>query len=263
MEKTQIAQAEGNTNSSALRSRKWCLTMNNYIEKDITQLSQYFHKYVIGKEVGEEKKTPHLQCYFEQKNAIAFTTLKKLWPRGHWEKPKGSRKANIKYCSKENDFIQNFYKDKKKILLDKYYKDVKWKDWQQNVINIIEGEPDMRKIHWFVDRKGNTGKSFLVKYISLKYGCIIGDGKKNDVFNQIKTADDNDENMKIIIIDCPRTMLDYVNYGAIESIKNGMIYSGKYEGGQVHFEIPHVIIMANEEPNYNGWSEDRYDVRYV
>ncbi len=59
---TQITQSEGNTN---LRFRKVVFTLNNYTELEFTQLLKSFaeYKYVIGKEIGEECGTPHLQGY--------------------------------------------------------------------------------------------------------------------------------------------------------------------------------------------------------
>lgn len=72
-----------------------------------------------------------------------------------------------------------------------------------------------------------------------------------------------DEDPKIIICDIPRTNLEYINYGAIESIKNGMIYSGKYEGGQCIFDNPHVVVFANELPDGSKMSRDRWRIHYI
>jgi hypothetical protein len=167
-----------------------------------------------------------------------------------------------------NNNIQNFYVDKKeKIiqeLLKKRYSNITWKPWQQDIFYLIDSEPDKRKIHWFCDKIGGAGKSWFVKYISMKYGmkygCIDGDGKQNHLFNQIRIANEKGQEIKLVIVDCPRDMLGYINYGMIESIKNGMIIC---KGRPIYFHIPHVIIMANEPPKMNKWSEDRYAIRYI
>lgn len=255
----------GNTKG---RARRYCFTLNNYTTDEYGTLVQHFDakgwSYIIGKEVGENK-TPHLQGYLESKSPIRFCTLKTLNERIHWEKAKGSREHNINYCSKDGDFTSTFPLPLKLQILDKIYSNITWKDWQQEIISLVSGDPDSRSIYWFVDTKGNTGKSFLAKYICLKYKVVIADGKKADVFNQIKHFMDEVDPMgpRIIILDLPRSALGYVNYGMIEQIKNGLIYSGKYEGGQCIFFPPHVIIFANEEPDYNQWSDDRYVVRHV
>ena len=63
-----------------------------------------------------------------------------------------------------------------------------------------------------------------------------------------------------MIITVPRTAAGYVSYSAIEEIKDGMIYSGKYEGGFANIEHPHVIILANFEPEREKLSSDRWNV---
>jgi hypothetical protein len=135
--------------------------------------------------------------------------------------------------------------------------------YQKEILSRISNKPNKRKIYWYYDINGNIGKSFLAKYICLSYkGVIIADGKKDNIFNQInKSINEDNEEPEIIILDIPRYNMCCINYGVIEQIKNGFIYSGKYEGGKCFFKIPHIIIFANEEPDYEKWSKDRYYVK--
>jgi len=257
----------GNTKTARAQSRRYCFTLNNYTCEDYATMLQYFQTkkwlYIIGKEIGEEK-TPHLQGYFESKSPVRFSTLKKLNPKVHWEKARAKRNDNLNYCSKDGYFVSTFPLPLKTKLL-RQYKSTIWKAWQQEVLDLIESTPDSRSIYWYVDKKGNSGKSFLAKLIDLKYDVIIADGKKDNVFNQIKMwMDANPEQSpRVVILDIPRSSLGYVNYGMIEQGKNGHIYSGKYEGGKCLFEWPHVLIFANEDPDYSKWSEDRFCVRRI
>lgn len=66
-------------------------------------------KYVFQEEIGEEKKTPHLQGVVQFKNQISFTTLKEFHNKIRWSKCK-NLKASIKYCSKENSRNGEIYK---------------------------------------------------------------------------------------------------------------------------------------------------------
>ncbi len=258
---TQITQAGGNTINPRSRLRKACFTLNNYSEEEYNKITQSFStfKYVIGKE-GDEK-TPHLQGYVEFNKQLSFKQIKEMIPRAHIEKPRGNRDQNIAYCSKEGNFVSNFPMKRRERLLSKY-SNVVWKEWQQDVINIINEAPDERTIHWIWDKDGNIGKSFLSKFIYLKYDTILGSGKKADVFNQINTwiGGDEEKDPHVILLDIPRYNLDYVNYGCIEEIKNGLIYSGKYEGGVCAFDPPHVIVFANEAPDLHKMSADRWRV---
>lgn len=263
---TNGTKALGNTITNA-KSRKWVFTLNNhsveeheYIKYTMEQKNSSF---VIGEEIGESG-TPHLQGYVEFKNPISFSSMKKINNRLHIEKARGSRKKNIEYCSKDNQFISTFPLSRKEKILLKY-KDIKWKEWQQQIIDICESESDNRTIHWFYEQTGNVGKSFLCKYLYLKYNVIIADGKKDNIFNQVKTFLDNhpDDSPKIILCDVPRTNIEYINYGAIEALKNGLIYSGKYEGGVCCFDHPHVIIFANTPPEIRKLSIDRWIITQI
>lgn len=262
-----VTRTEGNTKSS-VRARKWCFTLNNYSVEECDTLSQYFiekkWKYIIGKEVGENQ-TPHLQGYFESRNAIRFDTLKNLNSRWHLEKAKGSLEENFRYCSKDNDFTTNIEGviDLKDTILKIEYKDVVWKEWQAFVLNILNNEVDKRAIYWFWEPLGNTGKSYLTKYIALTKDCVIASGKTIDIFNQIKLWRDNNKStaqLPVVIIDNPRSLYNHINYAALESLKNGFIYSGKYEGGQVIGLNPHIVVFANSPPNYSELSQDRFRV---
>lgn len=273
---TQITQGGlGNTKPNpatpkkAVRSRKWCLTINNYTEEE-KKINNFIDdtktQYVWGFEMGEEK-TPHIQGYLEFKNAVSFTKMKKLFPRAHIEKARGSSKSNYDYCTKDGDFISNMdfqsFRDKLKQKTLDEFKDVKWKDWQVEILNILKEKPDNRKIYWYWEETGNVGKSYLCKYIALTNNIIIAEGKMGDIFNQINNCLDKGVAPNIILMDVPRSSMNFINYTMIEKVKNGLIYSGKYEGGQCIFPYPHVIIFANEEPDYTALSQDRFIVKKI
>lgn len=246
-----------------VRSRAWCLTLNNYTQDEKLKMAQYFEKkdqWIIG--VEGKDATPHLQAYFKSKNPIDFGKVKKLFPRAHIEKALGGAKQNWVYCSKENDFTSNMdfrsFKDKvKNQLLESEYKDVEWRPWQTE---ILELKNDDRTINWYWEATGNKGKSYLSKYIALTRKVIICDGKKADIFNQVNMMMDKEQLPEVIICDIPRTSIDYINYGALEQLKNGMLYSGKYEGGVCLFPPPLVICLANTAPDLTAMSEDRWNV---
>jgi hypothetical protein len=44
-----------------------------------------------------------------------------------------------------------------------------------------------------------------------------------------------------IIYDVPRTAENFVNYGVLEQVKNGLFFSSKYESEMAVFNPPHVI----------------------
>lgn len=271
---TQIAQGEGNTlvlAPTSKRSRKWCITIFNYNEKMITDCTTQFSKskYIFGRELCKDGR-PHLQGYVSLINGKTFSALKKSLPVGsHIELAKGSDKQNFLYCSKEGDFVTNmsykpdidFEKKMKKDVL-KMFEEVCWQPWQSKIIDMISNyKPSLfdRTIHWIYDKEGAKGKSLLCKYLVARFDVILCEGKQNDVFNQIKTMVYEKKTIpKIVLIDCPRSSLNFINYGCIEKVKNGCIYSGKYEGGTIVFPNPFVMVFANDMPDLDQMSVDRW-----
>ena len=203
------------------------MTLNNYQEGAIESIIDSIGtmaQYVLGREVGKEG-TRHIQGYIRFKNPLDFKRVKEMMPKAHIEKAKGNVKQNYAYCSKDGDFVSNIdfrspLDKMKEEILEAEYKDVKWRPWQQKVLDIVEAKPSKRKIHWFCESEGNVGKSYLCKYIALTRPVIICEGKKTDIFNQVLEAIKAGKAPTIILLDIPRTSNEYINYGAIEQIKN-------------------------------------------
>jgi hypothetical protein len=262
---------EGNTRPPP--KRKYCFTLNNYGEdKNIDQITDEFDKleakYIIGKETAKTG-TKHLQGYVEFKNKKAFSTIKKILPKAHIEGAKGTRNQNIKYCSKESVYACNMVittnasnLDIRKSRYRKKHIPAKWYPWQEQVIQLLNGKADDRKVVYIYDPQGGNGKSYLAKWIYLNYcHVVICGGKENDVFNQLNGMLEDippDDEIDVIILDVPRN--GYVNYQLIEKLKNGLLYSGKYEGGVCIFEPPHVVIFSNEAPKLDQFTKDRWNI---
>lgn len=267
----QNAQSDlGNTKPNRVRLRSICITLNNYLDKEYEELKGMAQKlcsnWILGKEVGKEG-TKHIQGFMRFSNPTDIDMIKKnINNRMHIEKAKGSLEQNFKYCSKdgvyeEENMVKITKQDIIKRELIEKYKNVVWKDWQKNILNIINEEPDERSIVWIYDKIGNNGKTFLRKYIALIRECIICDGKKDNVLNSLKIkCIDEDKDVEIIILDIPRHNENFVNYGLIEQLKDGHVYSGKYEGGEIWLRNVHVIIFSNNMPDKSKFSNDRWNI---
>lgn len=248
-----VKSEKGNTKLSRSNSAiRWCFTWNNY---DVDKLSSFKESltekckgWIFGYEVGSNN-TPHLQGYIEFKKKsrpIECFKIKEI----HWEKCKGSREDNIKYCSKDGKFEYFLFKPLK--IISQLY------EWQYDVLEIIKKEPDDRSIYWFWERKGNVGKTCFTKYLMYHYNAIILEGKKNDI---LYVASLNES--YLYIYDIERTLEGRVSYGAIEKIKNGCYMSGKYESSTVLRNNPHIIVFANFPPDLNAVSLDRWIIKKI
>lgn len=257
------------------RSRGWTITINNPTIK-IADLATTFDKlkclYIFGNEIAPITNTPHIQGYIYHSNKISFKELKSIMPTAHLEAAKGSPYHNRNYCSKEGDFVTNideedtkpsfneFKKETEKNLLNKYYANVQWKPWQQEILDMLKTQPDARTVHWYWEPKGNTGKSFLAKYIYLTMDAIVASGKKSDIYNQVLTYFQSFKTPTVIITDIARSEYNEHIYTVLENLKNGFIYSGKYEGGVCAFDYPHVVVFANHPPNTLEISSDKWHI---
>ncbi len=257
-----VPQSEGggNTKTPPVKkqvspAKKWCFTLNNYTEEDISSIDLQFDKYdkiIVGKEIGQ-MGTPHLQGYIEFKKKLRPSSLK-LNKGIHWEKAKGDLQDNFDYCSKGNDilFERGMPKDIK--IITKLY------DWQEKVLQLYKSPINDRKIYWFYEPLGNTGKSAFVKYMIVKYRILfLSGGKYSDIMNIIFNSDM--DVCDCIMIDIPRANEGHISYASLESIKNGMVCNTKYETGVKIFNSPHLFIFANFAPdNVDNLSHDRWDI---
>lgn len=130
------------------------------------------------------------------------------------------------------------------------------RNWQLHLKTILDGEPDDRKIIFVVDTNGNTGKTWFSHYMiqhSSKKAQVLAPGKHADMAFALMNNPD------IVIIDAPRSKQgDYLQYDFIEAVKNGYVFSSKYESRYKRFKHPHVVVMMNEPPSDDKLSKDRY-----
>ncbi len=73
-----------------------------------------------------------------------------------------------------------------------------------------------------------------------------------------------DPKAKVACFDLSRsTNPEWVPWGFIENVKNGMMTTVKYQGRQILFDAPKIVIFMNQDPPMNKLSEDRYDIMYI
>lgn len=264
VEQIEISRdALGNTGSSASRCKKqslqssyWCLTWNNHTEHEVKIFLEIIaHEaewYVMQEEKGE-KDTIHIQGTLKWKKRKRLTECKKLNGFIHWEITKQIG-PSIAYSSKEaTRYGKQWVKG---MNIPEPIKVIEPYGWQLQVLDIIKQEPDERTIHWFWEPVGNVGKTALTKYLYIKHNATPLCGSPKDIYHIMSKS----KNRRIFVLDVPRCKADTVNYNLIESIKNGMVVSGKYESCVLAFNCPHVIVFANEEPNREQLSADRWNI---
>jgi len=246
--------------------RNYSMTWNNYAKEDIVYLENYAKNncsyYVFQEEIGKNG-TPHLQIALEFKNTVSFLKLKKDFPKCHIEVTR-KKFAARQYCQKEDTKVGET-KKKTELVLENPYKEVEPYMYQDYVENLIKQKPDRRTIHWFVDTKGNMGKSILVRSILIenKDTSLMLSGKANDMKYAIAQFIEGGRDLKIVLMDFPRSLEDKISYAGIEDIKNATFFSAKYEGKQIMYNFPHVIIFSNWYTKITEMSRDRWCIYLI
>lgn len=256
------------TTNCKYQCKCWVMTWNNYPENVFEPLSQKLvplcEKYVFAKEIGAGG-TKHIQGAFILKTKMRQGAIYKLLENEFYlDKMKGKWEQQ-NYCTKDSNEILTNSEFKKYRKPMRVLKKEQLNAWELKIDNIIQHEePDDRSIYWFYSKNGNMGKTTFCKYLTKSYGgCVIG-GKsadsKNAIVNYIQNSDDG-RAPELVICPVPKSYdMEYLNYEAIEMIKDMYFYSGKYEGGQVNDDSPHLFVFSNEKPELDKMSADRWKV---
>lgn len=152
--------------------------------------------------------------------------------------------------------------------MEKKFENVKLHDWQQELVDYITNySPADRSVLWFIDEIGNTGKTFLAKYLICFHKAIIMSPAR---YTDLAYVWAKNPAYEIVIFDCSRTTQKDGNYDPMlgsysfaEKLKDGWLMSTKYEAEYLTFKSPHVIFFANYRPDLARLSRDRWIISNI
>lgn len=133
--------------------------------------------------------------------------------------------------------------------------------WQEDLVEILSTPPHPRQIMWYWDPNGNAGKTTFARWLMTsplftKKVAYFRGGKHADVAYAYNYEE-------VVIFDYCRDSLEFISYSVLEHLKDGMIFSTKYEATKKIFNTPHVLVFANQEPNRSKLSQDRWNVHQI
>jgi len=133
--------------------------------------------------------------------------------------------------------------------------------WQKALWEHLTKDPvSDREVVFVVDFKGNSGKTYFCKRFIEEFpetSQMLNPGKGTDMAYAL------DESINVLLVDCPRSRHDIFQYDFIEYVKNGYVFSTKYESRMKRLQPVHVVVFMNETPDETKLSRDRYNVIYV
>jgi len=277
-----------------VRSRNFTFTCNNYSDEDQEYLASLDYKYIVfGREVGDSG-TPHLQGHISFGEAKSLGNLVKLLEGCHVEACRNVA-ASIRYCKKDGDYSEygcmgsgqgtrsdliaaveeakqglslrelrtsyptvmcrysKFIEEVRSDYLRPVLPNIELNQWQLSLDAVLRGEsPDRRTIHLVIDPVGGAGKSTFCCWLvnSLPGVQLFGSGKGADIAYACQEP-------LIALFDFARSQDEYRPWGMVEQIKNGVVFSTKYNSQTKFFPPPHVVVFTNSDVEPGKLSEDR------
>ena len=260
----------GNTNnppSAKPRSKKsgadklvrWCFTIKHTEERtaaDVAEVLKGFAKefyFQLEKGTGGSDYL-HWQGCMALMVPSTFNQVKNLlFFDAHIEQCKDWFKSKM-YCKKEDtrvegpfDHTHSFLNKKYQLARANFYK------WQETVEQWILAEPDDRHITWVYDETGGNGKTKFVLYCVDNLNAVRYNSRKESDIAYSYNGE------KIVFFDFQRAKM-FINYSTMEDLKNGHLFSSKYESKAKRFNPPHVVVFANSLPEFSKMSLDRWHV---
>lgn len=129
--------------------------------------------------------------------------------------------------------------------------------WQSDLAAILDEDPDPRKINFVIDYAGNKGKTWFSRYWFTKFPDktqLLSVGRRDDLAHAI------DKTKKFFFLNVPRGSMEFLQYSILESLKDQLVFSPKYESEMKILDcLPHVIVLCNEQPDNDKLSADRFN----
>lgn len=128
--------------------------------------------------------------------------------------------------------------------------------WQMDLSILLDRDPDSRTVVWRWEPVGNTGKSYFALHFKPEESFTITGGKHADIQYAYKGE-------RYVFFDWARKSMETFPYGLVEQFKNGYFLVTKYESTPHRFQPPHLVVFANEQPEYGALSGDRWDCKII
>lgn len=164
------------------------------------------------------------------------------------------REVHSKVVADYPSFVRSYVKDNRSVPEVRSHP---LRVWQSELNEYLNRPPDSREIVFVVDTVGNQGKTWYARYYqSLHEHTQIILPTKKDAMAFVLSVDS-----RVIFFDCPRSKQgEFIQYDFLEEVKNGYVFSTKYESELKVLETPHVVVLMNEHPHMDKLSADRYKI---
>ena len=173
-------------------------------------------------------------------------------------------KISEESLSKKNKYCLELFRKYRGIIS---VRDAVLKPWQKNLMRAID-EPHFRAVVWIIGTCGNEGKTWFQNYVESLYGYervarLDFKSRTQDVLHALSKRPL--ASTDIFLFNIPRsTDAPSSCYNVLESIKDGVAISSKYDSKPIRFKTPNVLIVfSNEPPETKQLSKDRWCIKAI
>lgn len=228
-----IGQAHCSTTKYLMQSIEYCRK-----DGDFTEVGDIASVALLAGEKGKRSDLEDFKASVKE----GVTEMKEL------------RELHSEVCARFPRFVDTYIRDHTSNFKVKLHPLL---PWQGALYDELKLRPDERKIIFVVDKIGNQGKSWFSRYYADLHedAQILAPGKKADMAYIVR------ENVRVFFLDCPRSKQgEFIQYDFLEELKNGHVFSSKYESVIKKFPTPHIVVCMNEHPCMEKLSADRYRI---
>ena len=119
----------------------------------------------------------------------------------------------------------------------------------------LSSVPNDRDIVFVYDPQGNKGKTWFAKWFCKKHSDAqyLEPSKKADMAFCLQ------DDLRVLFVNVTRSQAEHSEYlyAFLESVKDGMVFSPKYESRMKILKPCHVVVMLNSYPKTELLSRDR------
>jgi len=248
-------------------SRFWlftCFNMEQLENLKKISLDGGVEKMIVGKEVCETSQREHYQGFieFKKRQRVIGSKIVGSINQVHWTRmsKNATVSQNYDYCTKEGCVVVNkgFHLEVPKVTRNML------NDKQKKIYDMFNNvtPTQNRIINYLYDKKGGFGKTLisLCFHDANPSDTLVVSGNPRDIYCGLKGHFEKYNSYpKYIIQDQPRGKRGF-NGIALEKIKDGLIFSSKYESSSIRLPSVHVIVFSNFPPDTDRLSSDRWNI---
>ena len=133
--------------------------------------------------------------------------------------------------------------------------------WQRFLFEQLKQVSNDRTIWLVLDKNGCNGKTFFQKAVADMHVddvLLISYSNTNNILHLAAKQKD----YKIVFVNISRQTTN-INLTAIETIKDGFVSSGKYQGDSFRTDPPHVVLFSNKPLCWENLTKDKWKILHI